>query len=122
MSQKKIVFAEDDRLVSHAYTAGLEHAGYTVIPAKDGVKALEKIKQEKPDLVLLDLMMPVKDGFAVLEELQQDKEFSEIPIIVFSNSDEAKNVERAKKLGARDFLMKVDLTVKEVVEKIKKYI
>ncbi|MSU75222.1 MAG: response regulator, partial [Candidatus Magasanikbacteria bacterium] len=82
---KKILLAEDDRFIARAYSDGLTRAGYLVIPAGNGVEALEKIRSESPNLVLLDIIMPDKDGFEVLEEMKQDPKLKKIPVIILSN-------------------------------------
>jgi len=120
--KKKILLAEDDRYILRAYKIGLEKAGFVVVPACNGAEAIEKIKSEKPDIVLLDLMMPEKNGFEVLEEVKKDKQVKHIPVIIFSNLGQESDIEKAKALGAVDYLVKSDLYMKEVVEKVKEHL
>src|SRR3989339_2036038 len=115
----KIILAEDDKFISRAYKDGLERAGFIVIPVMDGVTALEKIKQEKPDMVLLDLIMPVKNGFEVLKDIKADDAIKNIPIIILSNLGQDSDIEKGRELGAADYLIKSNFSMNEVIEKIK---
>jgi len=118
----KILLAEDDKFISRAYKDGLERAGFDLILASDGEEAVSKIKTEKPDLVLLDIIMPLKNGFEVLEEVKKDPAMKDIPIIVLSNLGQDSDITKGRSLGAVDYLVKANFTMAEVVEKIKKYL
>lgn len=120
--KKKILIVEDDEHIAKVYRLKLETEGMNPIIAFDGEEAAKKIFSEKPDLVLLDLMLPKKDGFWVLDKVRQNKEFIKVPIIVLSNLWEQTDKERALVLGANDYLVKIDTTIQEVVDKIKSYI
>ena len=124
MGEKKfaILLAEDDKFISRAYTDGLSRAGFNVIPAMDGNEALAKARENKPDLVLLDLIMPGKNGFETLEELKADSKLKNIPVIVLSNLGQETDIEQAKKLGAADYMVKANYSLQEVIDKIKKYL
>jgi len=121
-NKSKILIVEDDKYYSRAYKDGFEDAGFTVVSANDGKEGLGKIKSDKPDLVLLDLLMPVEGGFEVLEELRMDDEAKAVPVIILSNLGQDSDIQRAKELGAADYLMKSDLTMKEVIAKVKEHI
>jgi two-component system, OmpR family, alkaline phosphatase synthesis response regulator PhoP len=118
----KIVLAEDEEFIVRATNSKLELEGFQVIVAHDGEEAIARILSEKPDIVLLDLIMPKKTGFEVLKELLNHPEVQGIPIIVASNLGQASDVEEAKRLGAIDYLVKSDLSMKEMVEKIKEHL
>jgi len=118
-SKYKVLLAEDDKFLIQAYTHGLGRAGFTVISAPDGEVALEKIGAEKPDIILLDLIMPVKNGFEVLEELQKDEELKKIPIIILSNLGQETDIKKGKELGAADYLIKSNSSMNDVIAKIK---
>lgn len=115
-----IIIAEDDQLIGQAYQMGLQAAGYTVVWAKDGEEVLQKISESKPDLVLLDLRMPKKDGFAVLEEMNTNGLIKTVPVIVTSNMDQKSDVERCQKLGVKDYLVKANSSLDDVVAAITK--
>jgi DNA-binding response OmpR family regulator len=117
--KKKILIVEDDKYYRVAYKDGLEDAGFIVDMAEDGQLGLEKIRSDKPDMILLDLLMPEVGGFDVLEELKDDKVLNKIPVIVLSNLGQDSDVEKSKTLGAVDFIIKSNLTMKEVIARVK---
>lgn len=115
----KILVVEDDKFLREMITRKLDREGYEVIDAVDGEKGEQKIKEEKPDMVLLDLILPGIDGFEVLERVKSDPATSEIPIIILSNLGQKSEVERGLKLGAVDFLIKAHFTPAEIVSKVR---
>ena len=117
---KKILIAEDDRFLATAYKIKLTKAGYEVRIAVDGVEALKALAEYVPDLIILDLIMPVKDGFAVLEELKKNDAWKKIPVIVASNLGQKEDMEKATNIGASDFVVKSDLSLENLITKIKK--
>jgi len=119
-----ILLCEDEEFVARSYIRKLELEGYTVIHAKNGEEALINIQSESPDLVLLDLMMPKKSGFEVLTEIQKDKneELKKIPIIVASNLGQQSDIDEAMKLGAIDFLIKSNISLKELAQKVQSHL
>ena len=119
---KKILLVEDEEIIFSLLQKKLTEQGYEVFVAKDGEEGLKEIREQKPDLVLLDIVMPVKTGFEVMEEMQDDDNLKDIPVIVISNSGEPVELDRAKDLGARDWLIKTEFDPKEVIEKVKKQI
>ena len=121
-AKKKILLAEDDKFISRAYKDGMERAGFEMIIAFDGIEAIEKINREKPDLILLDLIMPDKNGFEVLEEIKMDDGLKNIPVVILSNLGQDSDIEKGKALGAADYLIKSNLSMKEVIEKVRFYL
>ena len=117
-----ILIAEDENALSGVLQSKLARHGFVVETAADGVEALEKIRMTRPQLVLLDLIMPNKNGFQVLEEVKADPELKDIRIVVFSNLNQEEDRERAKKMGAIDFLVKSDLGINEVVGKVNAFL
>jgi two-component system, OmpR family, alkaline phosphatase synthesis response regulator PhoP len=115
---KKIVLADDEQFIAVAYNDGLTRAGFQVVVAHDGEEALEKIKAEKPDLVLLDLIMPKKSGFDVLKEVKATPELADIPVVVLSNLSQATDAAETKKLGAIDFIVKAEISLQDLVDRI----
>lgn len=116
---KKILFIEDESALQKALTETLEENGYKNIQALDGETGLRMAKNERPDLILLDIILPKKDGFMVLEELKKDAATKEIPVLVLSNLERAEDIERALSLGAKSYMVKTDYKLPEVVKKIK---
>lgn len=121
-NKKLILIAEDDKYISIAYRDGLARAGFDVVTSIDGAEALKEIKSEKPDLVLLDLIMPIMNGFEVLEEIKKDPSTKKIPIIILSNLGQDTDITKAKEKGAVDYLVKADFSMKEVIDKIKSHL
>lgn len=119
---RKILIIEDEELLYNLLRKKLTAEGYDVSVAEDGQKGLDSMKESIPDLVLLDIVMPNKDGFEVMEEMQKDERFKNIPIIIISNSGQPVEVDRAKNLGARDWLIKTEFEPLEVIKKVKKQI
>ena len=119
---KKILFVEDESALQKALTDILTQAGYKVVSALDGEIGLRLAESEKPDLILLDIILPRLDGFEVLKKLKENPGLKEIPVIVLTNLEKMEDVERAIELGAKTYLVKTQYTIKEVIEKIKKAI
>lgn len=117
---KKVLVAEDDKFLSSAYRVKLTKAGFDVQMASDGNEAIAALQTFTPDIILLDLIMPVKDGFAVLAEIQANAAWKNIPVIVASNLGQKEDIEKSMQLGARDFVVKSDLSLEDVIEKMNK--
>lgn len=114
----KILIAEDDKFLASAYRVKLTKANYEVKVVFDGNELLEELKSFTPDLIILDLVMPGRDGFSILEELKKKDEWKTIPVIVASNLGQSEDIVRATKLGARDYIVKTDLSMKKLLHKI----
>ena len=119
---KKILLVEDEEILLDLLQKKLREEGYEVFMAKDGEEGLKAIRETKPDLVLLDIVMPKMGGLEVMEEAQKEPELKKIPIIVISNSGQPVELDRAQKLGARDWLIKTEFDPEEVIDKIIKQI
>jgi len=117
---KKILFIEDESALQKTFGEILQQEGYQVLSALDGEAGLEKAQTEKPDLILLDLVLPKMHGFEVLKALKKDEATENIPIIVLTNLETMDDVEKALELGATTYLVKTNYTLEEVVQKIKK--
>ena len=120
--QKKILIIEDEEILLNILKKKLIGEGFEVLTALDGEEGLKVIKEKKPDLILLDILMPKKTGFEVMEEKIKDPEIKDIPIIIVSNSGQPVELERAKALGAKDCLVKTEFDPQEVVDKVKQQI
>jgi len=117
---KKILFVEDEPALQKTFGDVLKQEGYEMLSALDGQKGLELAKGEKPDLILLDLVLPKMHGFEVLKSLKEDEITKDIPIIVLTNLEAMGDVEKALELGATTYLVKASYSLEEVVQKIKK--
>ena len=103
---KKILIADDKLEVVELLRATLEGEDYRIISASDGKEALEKIGKEKPDLVLLDIVMPKMDGFEVLSEVKRDPKTKEIPVIMLTAKGQKGDEEKGRRLGAEGYVIK----------------
>lgn len=115
---KKLLLIEDEQLMVDLLERKLTQEGYEISVAENGIEGLEKMRESKPDLVLLDIVMPKMGGFGVMEEMVKDEDLKKIPIIVISNSGQPVELDRAKRLGARDWLIKTEFDPQEVVDKV----
>lgn len=119
---KKILLIEDEEIMIDVLKKKLVQEGYDVIVARDGVEGLERMREIKPALILLDIVMPKMGGFEVMEEMRKDKTLKRIPIIIVSNSGQPVELGRAKELGARDWLIKTEFDPQEVIDKVRRQI
>jgi len=119
---KKILLIEDEKILADLLVKRLREENYDVSSAEDGEEGLKKIKEEKPDLILLDIIMPKKGGFEVLEEMQKSSELKDVPVIVISNSGQPVEISRALELGVKDYLIKTQFDPEEVINKVKRQI
>ena len=117
---KKILFIEDEPTLQKTFREILRQEGYEMISALNGEVGLRLAKDEKPDLILLDLILPKIHGFEVLKKIKEDKGIKEIPIIVLTNLEGIGDVDKALELGATTYLVKAQYSLEEVLEKIKK--
>ncbi|MDD5152396.1 MAG: response regulator [Candidatus Pacebacteria bacterium] len=122
VEQKKILIVEDDEHHSRAYNIKLQKLGFLTLFARDGGEALEIITANRPDVIILDLMLPKRDGFWVLEQLKRNPDFSKIPVIVLSNLGQEAHKEKAFALGAKEYLVKVDYDLNTLVDKVLYYV
>lgn len=119
---KVVLLVEDNDFIRNMYQLKLAKADLTVIEAVDGRMALERITDQKPDLVLLDLMMPNVGGLEVLRDLKKQGMLPDLPVIVLTNVMDPQTIDQAKKLGAKDYIVKTDLTPSQVIDKLKPFI
>ncbi len=123
MNQKPcVLLTEDDQSLLKIYSNKLRLSGFDVSMATTGDESLRKAAAEQPDIILLDLILPNKDGFLVLEELKAKDDTKHIPVIILSNLGQEADIARGKKLGAADYLIKSDVSLADLVSKVKKYI
>ena len=115
---KKIVIVEDDTSLYTLYKTELELKGYLIVNVADGMQAVDVIKEQSPDLVLLDLMLPGKNGLQILEELKGDSETKDLRVIMLTNFGNEDNVSRALELGAEDYIMKYNIVPSELSDKV----
>ena len=115
---KHILIVEDDAFLANAYRIKVEKAGYRVSMAADGEEALRLFQESPADLILLDLVMPHMDGFTVLEKIRSMPKGKKTPIMVISNLEQDEDLERAKRAGANDYIVKSDIRLKDMLKKV----
>lgn len=115
----RVLIVEDDPLIARIVEIKLENRGYQVIRASDGQEGLEAIRQHKPDVVLLDVMMPVMDGYQVLRILRGEAEFTSLPVIMLTAKGQERDIMSGLKEGATDYIVK-PFSPSEVVERVEK--
>lgn len=120
--KKKIMIVEDDSFVMDIYETKIAQEGFEVISAANGMEALKKLQDVRPDLMLLDIIMPYMDGLEVLQKVKADERLKNMPIILLTNLSQKEEVDKGLGLGANDYLIKSHFTPSEVLEKIKTYI
>jgi DNA-binding response OmpR family regulator len=118
----KILIIEDDKFLRDLLSKKLQDEKFEIVTAIDGEEGIKKTDEEKPDMVLLDLILPSINGFEVLKKVKENPKTSAIPVIILSNLGQREDVERALSGGAKDYLIKANFTLDEILEKIKKYL
>ncbi len=117
---KKVLIIEDDSFLQGLEVSKLKKDNFEVIVASTGEEGMEKINEAGVDLILLDLVLPKFDGFEILKKVRETEALKAIPVIVFSNLSEDKDIKKAEELGATDFMVKSNFTLDELVENINK--
>jgi DNA-binding response OmpR family regulator len=116
---QKILIIEDDVFLNELMAKKLIEEGFDVIKATNGEEGIDFAKKEKPDLILLDLILPGMDGFEILEKMKEEPETSSIPVIILSNLGQREDIERGFDLGADDYLIKAHFTPDEIIERVR---
>lgn len=115
---KKVLVVEDDKFLANAFRVKLGKEGYETKIALDGDEAIEQLATFTPDLIILDLLLPKKDGFEVLKEIKARDVWKSIPVLIASNLGQKEDIERGMNLGAIDYIVKSDLTMKGLLVKV----
>jgi DNA-binding response OmpR family regulator len=116
---KTIMIIEDDRFLSSLMKARLEKDGFAIIQAFDGEEAIELFKQQAPSLIVLDLIMPKVTGFEVLQTIAITPELQRTPVVILSNLAQDSDIEKARQLGAKEYFVKVKVSIDDLVGRIK---
>jgi len=119
VSQRIILVVEDDRAYANVLHHKLTHEGHHVVIAENGKIGLERLREIKPDLVLLDILLPIKDGFAFLDEVYADEDFQHTSILVHSNLGQRDDIARAKAYeNVSGYFVKEEVSVHDVVDRV----
>jgi two-component system OmpR family response regulator len=116
---KKVLVVEDDSLLQDMLSQQLSKDGWTVSYVKEGARTLEVARAEKPDIILLDLMLPGISGYDILSDLKKDAMLGGIPVIILSNLGQQEDVEKGMKMGAAGYMIKSNFTLDEVSAQMK---
>ncbi len=122
MQNKKVLSIEDDKFLSSLVAKKLSAAGYQMIHAANGEDALKMVQEEKPAVILLDILLPEMSGFEVLEQIKSNEETKNIPVILFSNLGQREDIDKGIKLGAEKFIIKATVVLDDIVKEVEQYI
>lgn len=117
---KKMLLVEDDPLLIDIYTTKFKERGFDIVVVDQGKNVLEAIREEKPDIVMLDIVLPHQDGWSILSKIKEDKDLKSTKVVVLSNLGQKEEVEKGLKLGAAQYLIKAHYTPSQVVQEIEK--
>lgn len=120
--QTKVLIIEDDKFLIKLYSDKLQREGFEVSQSLTGEEGFIKILTEKPDLVILDLILPGKNGFEVLSEVKLNSKTKSIPVIVLTNLGQESDIKKGLELGAVDYLVKTELSVNKLAELVKEHL
>lgn len=116
---KKILIVEDDTFLKNLESSKFNREGFEVLPASSSEDVDRIMAETTPDVVLLDLVLPGVDGFGILKKFKSDEKTKNIPVVIFSNLSDEKDVVKAKEAGATEFIVKANYTLDEIAQKIK---
>ncbi len=119
---KTILIVEDEQLLGDLLKQRFEKEGVQVFLARDGEEALNYLREKKPDLILLDIILPKVSGFEVLERMQIDSQFERAPVIIASNLGQDSDLEKGKSLGAIQHFIKANFSIEDLVEYVKNFL
>ncbi len=119
---KKILIIEDEKLLAEMYRDRFIQEGYQVSLAFTSEEGIDLAKKERPDFILLDILLPKENGVGFLKRLKQEPEISSTPVVAFSNYDEPQMRKEAESFGIKAYLLKTDFTPQDLVKKIKEYL
>ena len=115
---KKVMLIEDDKFLSSLIKARLEKDGFSVVQSFDGDDAITRLPEERPDLVILDLIMPKTNGFEVLKAMSLMPGLERTPVVIVSNLAQDSDIAKAQQLGAKAYFVKVKISIDDLIGKI----
>lgn len=116
--KQKVVIVEDDVALYNMYSTELKLRSFDVINVSNGALAINTIRKEKPNLVLLDVMLPEKNGLEILQEIKADDDLKGIKVVMLTNYGTDENISKAVELGAEDYIMKYNIVPSELSSKV----
>lgn len=118
----KILLVEDEQILSEMYRDKFIQAGFETFLAFDARQGLCLAKKEKPDLIILDILLPRENGISFLEKLRKDRKVGSTAVVAFSNYDDPETAKRALDLGVKEYLIKTNFTPAQIIRKIRGYL
>lgn len=118
MAMPKVLLVEDDEMLHTMYTQKFTKEGYEVVSAYNGAEGVAAAETNKPDVILLDIIMPKMDGFVALKKLKKNDATKAIPVILLTNLGQEEDIRKGRELGATDYFIKANHTPQEVVDKV----
>jgi adenylate cyclase len=119
VSKKKVLWVEDDRLIGSILSKKIVSSGFDLFHARTGEEALEMIKSITPDIIVVDLVLPNVSGFDFIAEVKKDSRVNNIPIMILSNLSKQSDMERAKELGVRKYIVKASASLDKIIEEMR---
>ena len=119
---RKILFIEDEEELAEMYQKKFQEQGFEMILAFTAKQGIEKAKKEKPDIILLDILLPTENGISFLGKMRKEPEIADIPVIALSNYDQPKTKAEAFGFGVKAYLIKTGFTPTTLLKEIKKYL
>lgn len=116
----KVLVAEDNKYLRQAYISKLLKEGFETEIVEDGKAVMERVKSFKPDILILDIILPQRNGLDILKELKETPVLNKIPVIITSNLDKNEDVKKGLEIGADDYLVKTEVSMDDIVAKIRK--
>jgi CheY-like chemotaxis protein len=117
-----VLIVEDDPFYSNIYKTKLEKENIPAIVVGNGKDAFASLAEGHPKVILLDLVLPEQDGFAILEAIKNDEKIAHIPVVVLSNLSDPIDFKRTQQLGAKEYMVKANVSLQDVVDKVRKYL
>src|SRR3990167_6057761 len=122
LKEKYVIIADDNEFFSNVFSTEFTKSGYKTDVVANGQQVLDLAERQRPDLIILDLIMPVKDGFDTLTELKNNEKLKDVNVVVLSNLGQSEDIEKAKRLGAAGYIIKKDLAIKDLFSEVSKYL
>ncbi len=116
--QKKILIVEDEQNMRESLQEAFLDGGFAVLTEEDGESVIDVVKEQEPDIILLDIILPKKDGFEVLSELKSDASTRNVPVILSTNLSDPSDIQKALDLGATTYLVKSNYSLDDIVKKV----
>ncbi len=120
--QIKILVIDDDPFLNKVYINKFAQEGFLVLTSMDGVSGMQKIRDQHPSLVVMDIVLPGMSGYEIMQTMKSDSALSDIPVLIVTNLGQTKDIQQAMGLGAVDYLIKTNFTIDDILERIRGYI